>query len=174
MRKMGIEALYRKPNTSKRHAVFPYRLRGLAIEQANPVWAMDITYLPMARGFVYLAAVLDWHSRRVLAQRVSITMEADFYLEALAEAIGALQRHDIGISRDGRGQWGDDVLVERVCESVKYGEVYLKPYDSVRATRAGIGASLGYYNSRRLHRAYGGPTPDVVYFGSLPQLRASA
>lgn len=148
MRRMGLQALYRKPNTSKRHpahSVFPYLLRGLAIERANHVWAMDITYIPMARGFVFLAAVLDWASRRVLAHRVSITMEADFCIEALQEAIaryGApqivntdqgsqftssdfideLKKHDIDISMDGRGCWRDNVFVERLWRSVKYEE----------------------------------------------------
>jgi len=200
MRRMGIEAIYRKPNTSKkhpRHRVFPYLLRGLAIERANQVWAMDITYIPMARGFVYLAAVLDWHSRRVLAHRVSITMEADFCVEALAEAvarygppqimntdqgsqftgaefIGELTKQRIAISMDGRGQWRDNVFVERLWKSVKYEEVYLKAYDSVSAARSGLAAYLDFYNRRRPHTAHGGQPPDVVYFNSLPQARAAA
>ena len=200
MRRMGIEAIYRKPNTSKkhpRHPVFPYLLRGLAIEYANQVWAMDITYIPMARGFVYLAAVLDWYSRRVLAHRVSITMEADFCVEALAEAvarygppqimntdqgsqftgaqfIGELTKHGIAISMDGRGQWRDNVFVERLWKSVKYEEVYLKAYDSVSAARSGLAAYLDFYNRRRPHSAHGGQPPDVVYFNALPQARAAA
>jgi putative transposase len=200
MRRMGIEAIYRKPNTSKkhpRHAVFPYLLRGLRIDRANQVWAMDITYIPMARGFVYLCAVLDWHSRRVLAHRVSITMEADFCVEALAEAvarygppqimntdqgaqftgaqfIGELRKHGIAISMDGRGQWRDNVFVERLWKSVKYEEVYLKAYDSVSAARAGIGAYFEFYNRRRPHTAHAGQPPDVVYFNTLPQNRAAA
>ena len=151
MRKMGIEAIYRKPNTSRRHPahpVYPYLLRGLAIERANQVRAMDITYIPMACGFVYLVAVMDWHSRKVLAHRVSITMEADFCVEALQEAVarygvpeimntdqgsqftGAefideLKSNGIAISMDGRGQWRDNVFVERLWKSVKYEEVYL-------------------------------------------------
>ncbi len=200
MRRMGLQALYRKPNTSKRHPahpVFPYLLRGLAIERANHVWAMDITYIPMARGFVFLAAVLDWASRRVLAHRVSITMEADFCIEALQEAIvrygppqivntdqgsqftssdfaDELKKHDIDISMDGRGCWRDNVFVERLWRSVKYEEVYLKAYDSVSAARAGIAAYIDFYNARRPHSAHGGRTPDMVYFATLPQWGAAA
>lgn len=200
MRRMGLRALYRKPNTSKRHPahpVFPYLLRGLAIERANHVWAMDITYIPMARGFVFLAAVLDWASRRVLAHRVSITMEADFCIEALQEAIdrygppqimntdqgsqftssefiGELNKHGIAISMDGRGCWRDNVFVERLWRSVKYEEVYLKAYDSVSTARAGIAAYIDFYNARRPHSAHGGQTPDMFYFATLPQWDAAA
>jgi putative transposase len=200
MRRMGIEALYRKPNTSKKHpahAVFPYLLRGLTIDRANQVWAMDITYIPMARGFVFLTAVLDWHSRRVLAHRLSITMEADFCVEALGEAIakygapeimntdqgsqftGAefiaeLRAHGIEISMDGRGQWRDNVFVERLWKSVKYEDVYLKAYETVSAARAGISRYIEFYNSRRPHRAHGGHTPDVVYFAGLPATEQAA
>jgi putative transposase len=201
MRRMGIEALYRKPNTSRRHPahpVYPYLLRGMAIERANRVWSMDITYIPMARGFVYLTAVMDWHSRKVLAHRVSITMDADFCVEALREAIarygvpeimntdqgsqftsaeftGELKAHGIAISMDGRGQWRDNVFVERLWKTVKYEEVYLKAYDSVSAARASIGAYLDdFYNTRRPHRAHEGKTPDMVYFASLPRLKAAA
>jgi putative transposase len=200
MRRMGIEALYRKPNTSKRHpahAVYPYLLRGLDIDRANRAWAMDITYVPMARGFVYLCAVLDWHSRRVLAHRLSITMEADFCVEALEEAIakygapdimntdqgsqftgaqfiGKLVEHGIAISMDGRGQWRDNVFVERLWKSVKYEDIYLKAYDSVGAARAGIAAYFDFYNTRRPHRAHEGRTPDEVYFASLGALKEAA
>jgi putative transposase len=200
MRRMGLEALYRKPNTSRKHAkhpVYPYLLRGLSIERANQVWAMDITYIPLARGFVYLAAVLDWHSRKVLAHRVSITMEADFCIEALTEAItrfgppeimntdqgsqftsaeftDALKRHGIAISMDGRGQWRDNVFVERLWKSVKYEEVYLKAYDSVSAAREHIGRYFAFYNARRPHRAHEGQTPDAIYFATLAQVRAAA
>lgn len=149
MRRMGIQALYRKPNTSKKHpahAVFPYALRGLAIERTNQVWALDITYIPMARGWVYLVAVLDWHSRRVLAHRVSITMEADFCVEALREAaarwgapeivntdqgsqfssaefVAEVTRIGARQSMDGKGCWRDNVFVERLWRSVKYEDV---------------------------------------------------
>jgi putative transposase len=200
MRLMGIEAIYRKPNTSKKHpahAVYPYLLRGLSIERANHVWALDITYIPMARGFVYLVAVLDWASRRVLAHRVSITMEADFCVEALREAIaryGApeivntdqgsqftsadfideLKAHRIDISMDGRGQWRDNVFVERLWKSVKYEEVYLKAYDNVSAARAGLAAYFERYNALRPHRAHGGRTPDEAYFALLAPMRKAA
>ncbi len=200
MRRMGIQALYRKPNTSKKHpahAVYPYLLRDLAIERANQVWAMDISYIPMARGFVYLCAVLDWHSRRVLAHRVSITMQADFCVEALEEAItrwgkpdimntdqgsqftGAefidtLNKHGIAISMDGKGCWRDNVFVERLWRSVKYEEVYLKAYDSVSAARAGIAKYLNFYNTNRPHSAHGGQTPDDVFFAALPHLKKAA
>jgi putative transposase len=200
MRRMGIEALYRKPNTSRKHPkhpVYPYLLRGMNIERANQVWAMDITYIPLARGFVYLAAVLDWHSRKVLAHRVSITLEADFCIEALNEAItrfgvpeimntdqgsqftsadftDALKRHGIAISMDGRGQWRDNVFVERLWKSVKYEEVYLKAYGTVSAAREHIGRYFAFYNARRPHRSHEGQTPDTIYFGTLPQLHAAA
>jgi putative transposase len=193
MRRMGIEALYRKPDTSRKHPkhpVFPYLLRGLNIERANQVWAMDITYVPMARGFVFLTAVLDWHSRRVLAHRVSITMDTEFCVEALQEAIakygapqimntdqgsqftcaqfiGELTRHGIAPSMDGRGQWRDNVFVERLWKSVKYEDVYLKAYDTVGAARDGISRYMEFYNTRRPHRAHAGQPPDVVYFATL-------
>jgi putative transposase len=200
MRRMGIEALYRKPNTSKKHPahpVFPYLLRGLSIERANQVWAMDITYIPMARGFVFLTAVLDWHSRRVLAHRLSITMDADFCVEALQEAIARygkpqimntdqgsqftstefideLRDNGIDISMDGRGQWRDNVFVERLWKSVKYEDVYLKAYESVSEARAGISWYIDFYNTRRPHRAHAGQTPDVVYFAALPAIKEAA
>jgi putative transposase len=200
MRRMGIEALYRKPNTTKRHpahAVYPYLLRGLAIERANQVWAMDITYVPMARGFVYLAVVLDWHSRRVLAHRISITMEADFCVEALSEAIARygvpqimntdqgsqftssdfideLKKHGIAISMDGRGSWRDNVFVERLWRSVKYEDVYLKAYDSVSAARLSLARYFDFYNARRPHQSHDGHTPDMVYFATLAPLAEAA
>jgi len=193
MRKMGIEALYRKPHTSRKHPahpVYPYLLRGLEITRANQVWAMDITYVSMARGFVYLAAVMDWHSRKVLAHRVSITMDTEFCIEALNEAItkyGApqimntdkgsqftsaefidtLKTNEIAISMDGRGQWRDNVFVERLWKSVKYEDVYLRSYETVSGMREGISCYLSFYNSRRPHRAHGGDTPDMVYFTTL-------
>jgi len=193
MRRMGIAALYRKPNTSRkhpRHPVYPYLLRGLAIERANQVWAMDITYIPMTRGFVYPTAVMDWHSRRVLAHRVSITMDAEHCVAALQEAIArdgvpAIMNTDQGsqftsaefinvlkdagiqISMDGRGQWRDNVFVERLWKSIKYEDVYLRGYETVSAVRAGIRHYLEFYNGRRPHRAHGGFTPDMVYFKTL-------
>jgi putative transposase len=200
MRRMGIQALYRKPNTSKKHpahAVFPYLLRESVIDRANAAWALDITYIPMARGWVYLVAVLDWHSRRVLSHRVSITMEADFCVEALNEAVArygapgivntdqgsqfsgadfvaAVKACGAQQSMDGRGCWRDNVFVERLWRSVKYEEVYLKAYDSVSAARTGIAQYFDFYNARRPHQAHDGRTPDVVYFSALPAVKEAA
>ena len=199
MRRMGIEALYRRPNTSKPapgRLVFPYLLRGLKIEQPNHVWAMDITYIPMARGFVYLAAVVDWYSRRVLAWRLSITMTADFCVEAVEEAlakygrpkifntdqggqftsadfVGLMLANRIDISMDGKGAWRDNVFVERLWRSVKYEEVYLKAYDSVADARVSLSHYFDFYNSRRPHSSQGGATPDRVYFDNQPQAVAA-
>jgi putative transposase len=170
MKRMGIEAIYRRPNTSKPapgHKIHPYLLRRLKVDRPNHVWAMDITYIPMARGFVYLAAVVDWATRRVLAHRVSITMEAEFCVEAVKEALskhckpeifntdqgsqftgadftGVLLDAKIAISMDGKGSWRDNVFVERLWRSVKYEEVYLKAYDSVSEARASIGRYLAF------------------------------
>ena len=194
MRRMGIEALYRRPNTSRRHpghAVYPYLLRGLRVTRPNQVWAMDITYIPMAKGYLYLAAVLDWYSRKVHAWRVSISMDVDFCIDALEEA---LERHGtpeilntdqgsqftsaaftrlltdrgIRISMDGRGSWRDNVFVERLWKSVKYEEVYLRAYESVSEARSGIGRYFGFYNGRRPHSSLRGTTPDQAYYKSLP------
>ena len=199
MLRMGIEALYRRPNTSKPapgHKIYPYLLRGLAVERPNQVWAMDITYIPMARGFVYLAAVVDWFSRRVLAWRLSITMEVDFCLDAVEEALarhgrpeifntdqgsqftsaaftGLLTENGIQISMDGRGSWRDNVFVERLWRSVKYEEVYLRAYDSVGEARASLGRYLDFYNRRRPHSSLDARTPEQAYFAHLPQ-RAAA
>jgi putative transposase len=199
MRRMGVEALYRRPNTSKPapgHKIHPYLLRGMKIERPNQVWAMDITYIPMARGFVYLAVVLDWYSRRVLSWRLSITMEVDFCLEAVEEALakygkpeifntdqgsqftsaaftGLLRDNGVAISMDGRGAWRDNVFVERLWRSVKYEEVYLRAYDSVSEARASIGRYLDFYNGRRPHSSLGRQTPDRAYFDKLPQAVAA-
>jgi putative transposase len=199
MRRMGIEALYRRPNTSKpapEHKIYPYLLRRLAVERPNQVWAMDITYIPMARGFVYLAAVVDWFSRRVLAWRVSITLEVEFCLEAVEEALarygkpevfntdqgsqftsadftGLLLKHAVAISMDGRGAWRDNVFVERLWRSVKYEEVYLRAYDSVGEARASIGRYLDFYNRKRPHSSLDARTPDQAYFDHLPQAAAA-
>ena len=179
MRRMGITALYRKPNTSRRapgQTIYPYLLRTLAILRSNHVWAMDISYIPMARGFVYLAAVIDWHSRKVLAWRLSISMDPAFCTEAVEEAIarygkpeifntdqgsqftsneftGLLHGHGIRISMDGKGCWRDNVFIERVWRSIKYEEVYLHAYETVSAAREGIGRYIVFYNTRRPHRA---------------------
>jgi putative transposase len=199
MKRMGLEALYHKPNTSKPapgHQVYPYLLRKLPITRPNQVWAMDITYIPMARGFVYLAAVVDWFSRRVLTWRLSITLEASFCIEALEEALArcgrpeivntdqgsqftstafteVLQKNQIAISMDGKGAWRDNVFVERLWRSIKYEEVYLKAYDSVSEARASIGHYLTFYNSRRPHSSLDRRTPDQAYFNPLPQLAAA-
>ncbi len=194
MKRMGIEALYRKPRTTRKHPqhrVYPYLLRGLTIDRPNQVWAMDITYIPMARGFVYLTAVVDWYSRKLLSWRVSITMDVHFCLEALAEAIaayglpeimntdqgsqftsqaftGMLKEHGIRVSMDGKGAWRDNVFVERLWRSVKYEEVYLHAYDAVSDSRAGLGRYFDLYNRRRPHSSLGRKTPDQVYFPQQP------
>jgi putative transposase len=199
MRRMGIEALYRRPRTTKPepgHKIFPYLLRGIEITRPNQVWAMDITYIPMARGFVYLAVVLDWFSRRVLSWRVSITMEAAFCVETLEDALarhgkpdivntdqgsqftgsaftGVLAGNSIAISMDGKGAWRDNVFVERLWRSVKYEEVYLRAYESVSEARGSIGRYLDFYNGRRPHSSLDGATPDQAYFTPLP-LRLAA
>ena len=199
MKRMGIEALYRKPNTSKPapgHQIYPYLLRKLPITRPNQVWAMDITYIPMARGFVYLAAVVDWFSRRVLAWRLSITLEAVFCIEAVEEAIArygrpeifntdqgsqftchdftsVLRKNEIAISMDGKGAWRDNVFVERLWRSIKYEEVYLRAYDSVFEARISIGRYLTFYNCQRPHSSLDRKTPDQAYFNPLPQLAAA-
>jgi putative transposase len=199
MRRMGVEAVYRRPNTSKPaqgHKIYPYLLRGMEIERPNQVWAMDITYIPMARGFVYLAAVVDWFSRRVLAWRLSITLEVEFCIEAVEEALvwhgapeifntdqgsqftsvaftGLLQANGIAISMDGKAAWRDNVFVERLWRSVKYEEVYLHAYVSVAEARAGLGRYLSFYNGVRPHSSLGARTPDQTYFTQAPLLAAA-
>lgn len=200
MARMGLEALYRKPNTSKKHpghTVYPYLLRGLKIERANQVWATDITYIPMAHGWVYLCAVVDWASRRVLSHRISISMDTSFCLEALEEAFAkhgqpeifntdqgsqftsaeftrALKERGIAISMDGRGSWRDNVFVERLWRSIKYEEVYLHAYESVKQAKAGIARYIDFYNSRRPHSSLDKRTPDEFYFASLPAIQQAA
>lgn len=192
MQHMGIAAICPQPGTSRRHRahpVFPYLLRHRSITQPNDVWAMDITYIPMAHGFVYLAAVMDWASRRVLSWRVSVTLDSTFCIAALEEAIarygcptimntdqgsqftsaaftGALLDRGIRISMDGRGCWRDNIFVERLWRSLKYEEVYLHGYDSVSAASAGIARYVTLYNSRRPHSSLNDCTPDHVYFAS--------
>ncbi|PSO09662.1 IS3 family transposase [Sphingobium sp. AEW4] len=199
MKKMAIEAIYRRPNTSKPtpgHKIYPYLLRKLPIVRPNQVWATDISYIPMARGFVYLVAIVDWFSRKVLAWRVSITMEADFCVEALEEALtrfgkpeifntdqgsqftshaftSVLLREEIAISMDGRGAWRDNVMVERLWRSVKYEEVYLRAYGGVSEARASIGRYLSFYNGRRPHSSLAARTPDQAYFDNLPVMMAA-
>ena len=200
MKRMGIHALYRKPNTSKRHPahkVYPYLLRNLPITRSNQVWAADITYIPMKRGFVYLFAVLDWASRRVLSWRVSNTLTTDFCIEAVQEAINRygkpdifntdqgcqftsmeftalLKDNSIQISMDGKGCWRDNVFVERLWRSVKYEEVYLHAYDSVSDAKNGLGKYFTWYNQNRPHTALDDLTPDEFYFDNLPTLLKAA
>ena len=193
MRRMGMEAVYRKPRTSQRHpahTVYPSLLRNAEITRPNHVWAADITYIPMQRGFVYLFAVLDWASRRVLAWRVSNTVTTDFCREAVQEALASsgtpeifntdqgcqftsleftslLKEHSIQISMDGTGCWRDNVFVERLWKSIKYEEVYLQAYETVSAAQQGLERYLTCYNQTRPHRALDGHTPDGVYFDNL-------
>ena len=200
MKRMGIEAIFRKPNTSKPapgHIIYPYLLRKLPVIRPNQVWAMDITYIPMARGFVYLAAVVDWFSRRVLSWRVSISMDASFCIEAVEEALGRYGKPEIfntdqgsqftsiafttllcdngiAISMDGRGAWRDNVFVERLWRSIKYEEVYLRAYDTVSDARASIGRYLTFYNGRRPHSSLDRKTPDAAYFNALMPIPAAA
>jgi len=199
MHKMGIQALYRKPRTTKKHPdhkIYSYLLRNLAITRPNQVWAMDITYIPMARGFVYLTVVMDWYSRKVLSYRLSITLDAEFCLEALEDAIirfgppeimntdqgsqftssafiKLLKKNDIKISMDGKGAWRDNVFVERLWKSVKYEHVYLHAYATVSEARAQIGNYLLFYNQRRPHSRLDRLPPDRVYFNSLPVPKAA-
>ncbi len=199
MRRMGIEALYRHPRTTQPHPghrVFPYLLRDLPITLPNQVWAMDLTYIPMRRGFLYLVAVLDWATRRVLAWRLSNTLTGDCCLDALAAAIrdygcpgilntdqgsqftgtafvDLVQQHGIALSMDGRGAWRDNLFVERLWKSVKYEEVYLHAYDSVAEAQRGLAVYFTFYNQGRPHTALDGRTPDMVYFAARPQREAA-
>jgi putative transposase len=199
MRRMGIEAPYRRPNASKPapgHEICPYLLRGLVVDRPNQVWAMDITHIPMARGFVYLAAVVDRFSRRVLAWRLSITLEAESCLDAVDEALarhgkpeifdtdqgsqftgaaftGLLREQAIAISMDGRGAWRDDVSVERLWRTVKHEEVHLRAYDSVSDARASLGRYLEFYDARRPHSSLAARTPEQAYLDYPPQRMAA-
>ena len=188
MRVMGIEAIYQRPNTSKpaaEHKVYPYLLRDLEINEVNQAWAADITYIPMARGFVYLVAIMDWYSRYVLAWRLSNTLDADSCVDALEEALSKgtprifntdqgsqftsdaftsmLLDHEVQISMDGKGRYMDNIFVERLWRSVKYEEVYLKAYESVAEAKGGIGDYLRFYNRERLHQSLGYRTPQEVF-----------
>jgi putative transposase len=198
MRTMGLAALYPKRNLSlanQAHKVYPYLLRNLVIDHPNQVWATDVTYIPMARGFVYLVAIMDWYSRRVLAWRVSNTLDTSFCIEALNEAIetygapaifntdqgsqftsedftGVLKQHDIRISMDGKGRWVDNVFVERLWRSVKYEEVYLRAYDSIGDARASLGRYFAFYNIKRRHQSLDRQTPDSVYYQDAARMAA--
>ncbi len=200
MKRMGIEAIYRRPNTSKPepgHKIYPYLLRKLPVTRPKQVWATDITYIPMARGFVYLVAVVDWFSRRVLSWRLSITLEVDFCIEALEEALAQhgkpdifntdqgsqftsqaftqiLKDAEIAISMDGKGAWRDNVFVERLWRTIKYEEVYLHAYQNVPEARAAIGKYLGFYNTKRPHSSLDRQTPDQVYFNAPQSIPVAA
>ena len=189
MRKMGIEALGPKPRTTKPalgHKIFPYLLRNMTIDRSNQVWAADITYIPIGRGFLYLVAIMDWASRAVLAWRLSNTMDVSFCVSALEEALarfgtpeifntdqgsqftsaaftGTLAKAGIKISMDGRGRWMDNVFIERLWRSLKYEDIYLKGYADGREARAGIASWIGFYNGRRPHQALGNRTPMAVW-----------
>jgi putative transposase len=199
MRKMGIEAIYRRPRTTMPapgHKIYPYLLRDITIDRPNQVWATDITYIPMARGFVYLCAIMDWASRRILSWRLSNSMEAEFCVETLEAALAVyskpgifntdqgsqfsgaaftqvLMRNEIAISMDGKGAWRDNVFVERFWRSVKYEEVYLHAYDDVPQARRSIGRYLEFYNTRRPHTALDRRTPDQAYFEPQPRRMAA-
>ena len=200
MRRMGIEALYVKPKLSwsnPRHAKYPYLLRDIQITRANHVWCSDITYIPMAKGFCYLVAVMDWSSRMVLAWRLSNTLDSSFCVEALEEAIAnygcpeifntdqgsqftavvftdALKSNNIAISMDGKGRWMDNVFIERLWKSVKYEDVYLKSYGSMTEAKRGLSDYFKLYNEKRWHQSFDRKTPSMVYFESLAQKQAAA
>ena len=200
MRKMDIHALYQKPRLSERHPghkVYPYLLRGLEITRANQVWVTDICYLPMAKGFCYLVAIMDWASRRVLAWRLSNTLDLSFCTDALEEALerygtpeifntdqgsqftseaftGILAARGIRISMDGKGRWVDNVFIERLWKSVKYEEVYLKGYSSITEARRELGIYFEFYNQLRRHQGLDNRTPDEVYYSSRPMTQAAA
>lgn len=194
MKKMGIEALYRKPRLSKPHPghrVYPYLLRGMTINRANQAWAIDITFVPLAQGYVYLVAIMDWASRKVLSWRLSNTMDTSFCIETLEEAIekygcpevfnsdqgsqftseaftSKLKEHGIKISMDGRGRWVDNVFIERLWKNVKYEEVYLKGYDSIAVAKKELRKYFDFYNKRRRHQGLNKRLPDEVYWATLP------
>jgi len=200
MRRMGIEALYIKPRLSikhPQHPISPYLLRGLDITRPNHVWSADITYIPMERGFCYLVAVMDWASRMVLSWRVSNTLDSAFCVDALEEALSTygcpdifntdqgsqftseaftdvLRSHDISISMDSKGRWMDNVFIERLWKSVKYEDIYLKAYGSMKELKKGLTDYFHFYNEKRWHNTFDRKTPAMVYFESLPQGQAVA
>jgi len=200
MRKMDIHALYQKPRLSEphpAHKVYPYLLRGLEMTRANHVWVADICYLPLARGFCYLVAIMDWASRRVLAWRLSNTLDPSFCTDALEEALqrygtpeifntdqgsqftseaftGILATRGIRISMNGKGRWMDNVFIERLWKSVKYEEVYLKAYSSIAEARCELGVYFEFYNQRRRHQGLDNRIPDEVYWSSRPTTQAAA
>jgi len=188
MRIMGLKAIYRRPRTSKPasgHKIYPYLLGGMKITRPNQVWAADITYIPMARGFLYLVAIIDWYSRYVLSWRLSNTLDAGFCVEALDEALkkvkpdifntdqgaqftseeftGLLEQHGVKVSMDGKGSYNDNLFIERLWRSVKYEEVYLKAYQDGREAKIGLGNYFRFYNTERPHQTHGYRTPAEVY-----------
>ncbi len=199
MRLMGLEAIYPKPKTSRphpNHKVYPYLLRGNTIDRPNQVWAADITYIPMSRGFMYLVAVMDWHSRKVLSWRISNTLDADFCVEALSEALaiygppeifntdqgaqftsqaftGKLKSHGVQISMDGRGRVQDNIFIERLWWTAKYQYLYLRSFDNGSELRQGLARWFRFYNQERSHQSLDDRTPDEVYFG-IPHPLAEA
>ena len=200
MRRMGIEALYIKPRLSQPHPAhgkYPYLLRGLEISRANQVWAADITYIPMSKGFCYLVAIIDWASRMVLSWRLSNTLDSSFCVDALEEAMAKhgspeifntdqgsqftaevftdlLSSRGVAISMDGKGRWRDNVFIERLWKSVKYEDIYLKAYASMAEVRRGLAAYFQFYNEKRWHQNFDRKTPAMVYFGTQPQRQAAA
>jgi putative transposase len=199
MHRMGIEAIYRKPRLSlpdQTHKIYPYLLSEVVIERPNQAWAADITYLPMAKGFVYLVAILDLYSRKVVAWRTSNTLTSDFCVETLQEALrrfgrpeifntdqgsqftaetftDVLKAHHVAISMDGKGRWIDNVFVERLWRSVKYEDIYLHAYDSVKELNRALSLYFAFYNGRRPHQSLDQSTPDAVYF-AVPELSQAA
>jgi|TARA_B100001964_G_C14156654_1_gene564637 putative transposase len=199
MRQMGLVAIYPKARTSKPgkgHKIYPYLLRNLSIDRPNQVWATDVTYIPMAKGFVYLVAIMDWYSRKVLSWCLSNTMDTEPCVAALEEAIsrygspeifntdqgsvftsedftGVLKQAGVDISMDGKGRWMDNVFVERLWRSVKYEEVYLKAYETVAEARESIGTYFEFYNSERRHQSLNRQTPDQLYLGNVEWPRAA-
>ena len=197
MRRMGIEALYIKPRLSQPHPAhgkYPYLLRGLEISRANQVWAADITYIPMSKGFCYLVAIIDWASRMVLSWRLSNTLDSSFCVDALEEAMAKhgspeifntdqgsqftaevftdlLRSRGVAISMDGKGRWRDNVFIERLWKSVKYEEVYLKAYSSIAEAKKELAKFFDRYNKRRRHQGLGDMTPDEVYWNTIPKFK---
>jgi putative transposase len=200
MRRIGLAPIYQAPKTSEphpRHKIYPYLLRHMTITRPNQVWCADVTYIPMRRGFLYLVAIMDWASRKILAWRLSNTMEADFCVAALEEAIARYGRPDIfntdqgsqftsfaftttlkdagiRISMDGRGRWMDNVFIERLWRSLKYECVFLNAFETGSEARAGIGRWIGYYNADRPHSALAGSTPDEAYAIDIEQQKLAA
>ena len=193
MKKMGVQAIYPKPNTSKmnpQNKIYPYLLRGVDVSKPNQAWATDITYIPMERGFVYLTVIMDWCSRKILSWRLSNTLDSQFCIDALENALflfgkpeifnsdqgsqytsekftSVLKANDIRISMDGKGAWRDNVFVERLWRSVKYEEIYLKAYDDIRSARKSLGMYFDFYNMERRHQSLDRQTPDQVYYENV-------